>query len=288
MQEELFWLQKSKRDWVLFNDRNTAYFHQKNTHQTSLQQNRCNQTKDGRWLYDIEDIKQQATNFFSKLYTSEQEVYESYHVCGNFLPIDKYRMTILDNEIKDREIQQAIFSMSPLKVPGVDGLHAMFYQTQWHIVGESFCKVIKDVFRSQYIPAEINRILLVLIPKTENPISFKMYRPISLCTVAYKTITKIIVNRLQEILPDLIGPHQTSFVPGRHITENIIVAQEIIHSMRRKKGRQGFMAITVDLEKAYDKLSWNFIHDTLQELNLPIRLTNLIMACITTANMNIL
>ncbi|KAH9716124.1 reverse transcriptase domain-containing protein [Citrus sinensis] len=279
---------KSKRDWVLFGDRNTAYFHQKTL--TRRRYNRIDAVKaeDGRWLYDMEDIKQQATDFFSKLYTSEQGVYEPYHVCGNFPPIDEYRMTNLANEIEDGEIQQAIFSMSPLKVPGVDGLHAMFYQTQWHIVGESFCKVIKDVFRSQYIPAEINRILLVLIPKTENPISFKMYRPISLCTVAYKTITKIIVNRLQEILPDLIGPHQTSFVPGRHITENIIVAQEIIHSMRRKKGRQGFMAIKVDLEKAYDRLSWNFIHGTLQELNLPIGLTNLIMACITIAKMNIL
>ena len=115
-----------------------------------------------------------------------------------------------------------------------------------------------------------------------------MYRPISLYTVAYKTITKIIANRLQDILPDLIGPHQMSFVPGHHITENIIVAQEIIHSMRRKKGRQGFMAIKVDLEKAYDRLSWNFIHGTLQELNLPIVFINLIMACITTARMNIL
>ncbi|KAK9200020.1 hypothetical protein WN944_015215 [Citrus x changshan-huyou] len=148
-------------------------------------------------------------------------------------------------------------------------------------------EVIKDVFRSQYIPAEINRTLLVLIPKTEHLISFKMYRPISLCTVAYKTITKIITNRLQEILPDLIGPPQTSFVPGRHITENIIVAQEIIHSMRRKKGRKGFMAIKVDIEKAYGRLSWNFIHKTLQELNLPIGLINLIMACITTARMNV-
>ena len=128
---------------------------------------------------------------------------------------------------------------------------------------ESFCKVIKDVFRSQYILAEINRTLPVLIRKTKHLISFKMYRPITLCTVAYKTITKIITNRLQEILPDLIGPHQTSFVPGSHITENIIVTQEIIHSMRRKKGRKGFMAIKVDLEKAYDRLSWNFIRETL-------------------------
>ena len=193
MQEELFWLQKSKRDWVLFSDRNTAYFHQKTL--TRWRRNRIDVVKaeDGRWLYDIDDIKKQATNFFFNLYTSEQELYQ---VCGNFPPIVEYRLTNLDAEIEEKEIRQAVFSMSPLKALGVDGLHAIFYQTQWHIVGESFCKVIKDVFRSQYIPAEIDRTLLVPIPKTEHPISFKMYRLISLCTVAYKTITKIITNRL--------------------------------------------------------------------------------------------
>ena len=75
----------------------------------------------------------------------------------------------------------------------------------------------------------------------------------------YKTTIKIIANRLKTVLPDLVCPHQTSFVPGRHITKNIIIAQEIIHSMRRKTGTQGFMAIKVDLENAYDKLSWDFI-----------------------------
>ena len=58
--------------------------------------------------------------------------------------------------------------------------------------------------------------------------------------------------------------------------------------MRRKKERKGFMAIKVDLEKVYDRLSWNFIHKTLRELNLTIGLINLIMACITTARMNVL
>ena len=168
-------------------------------------------------------------------------------------------MESLATEIEEKEIRHAVFNISPLKAPGVSGLHAISYQTQWHIVGESFCKAIKEAFQTQSIPAEVNRTVLVLIPKTEQPISLRIYRPISLFTVTYKTIIKIIANRLQELLPDLIGPHQTSFVPGRHITENIIVAQEIIHSMRRKKRRKGFMAIKVDLEKAYDKLSWSFI-----------------------------
>lgn len=105
---------------------------------------------------------------------------------------------------------------------------------------ELFCKVINEAFRTQCILDEVNRTVLVLIPKMEHPNSFRMYRPISLYTVTYKIITKIIANRLQELLPDMIGPHQTSFVPDGHITENIIVAQEIIHSMRRKKRAQRF------------------------------------------------
>ena len=104
----------------------------------------------------------------------------------------------------------------------------------------------------------------------------------------YKTITKIIANRLKNVLPDLVGPHQTSFVLGRHITENIIIAQEIIHSMRQKTGKRGFMAIKVDLEKAYDRLSWDFIKETLAFVGLPTNFIRIIMECITSCSMQIL
>ena len=130
--------------------------------------------------------------------------------------------------------------------------------------------------------------LLALIPKIENPSSLKLYRPISICNVAYKTITKMIANRLHSILPHLVGPHQTSFVHGRHIIENIVIAQEVVHSMRKKTGATGFMAIKVDLEKAYDRLSWKFISDTLREARIPPDLIQVIMACITSATMRIL
>lgn len=105
------------------------------------------------------------------------------------------------------------------------------------------------------MPEIVNMTLLVLIPKINHPSSFKFYRLISLCTMTYKTVTKFIVNRLQHILLDLIGPHQTSFVLGRHVTENIIIAHEIIHSMKCQKGKKCWMTIKVDLEKAYDRLN---------------------------------
>ena len=287
-QEELLWFQKSRKDWISYGDRNTSFFHQKTI--TRGARNRINAIKNDRdiWLYGTNDIMSHAVSFFSTLYKSDQEPHRPYTVQGYFPSIDQNRMSILDSSIDNEEIRHALFQMRPFKAPGIDGFPAGFYQTQWQIVGDSFCSGIKDIFKAHNVPSEINKTLIVLIPKSEHPTSFKMYRPISLCTVFYKTVTKIIVNRLQAILPDLIGPHQTSFVPGRHITENIIIAQEVIHSMRRKMGKKGFMAIKVDLEKAYDRLSWNFIYETLTELALPIGLIQLIMECITSTRMNIL
>ena len=104
----------------------------------------------------------------------------------------------------------------------------------------------------------------------------------------YKTITKIIANRLKTFLPDLVGSHQTSFIPGRHITENIIIAQEVIHRLRWKTSKRGFMAIKVDLEKSYDRLSWDFIKETLDFVGFPTNFIRIIMECITSGSMQIL
>jgi len=90
-------------------------------------------------------------------------------------------------------------------------------------------------------------------------------RPIGLCNVAYKVTTKCLVNRLKPILGKLVSPTQSSFVPGRQISDNRIIVQEVLHSMRRKQGKMGYMAIKIDLEKAYDRLRWPFIRETLQE-----------------------
>lgn len=124
----------------------------------------------------------------------------------------------------DMKIRKVIFRIKPLKALGVDGLHAIFYQPQWSIVGYSLCQFVKEIFHHGSIPSEINRTLLVLILKTDNPVSLIMYHPISLCTTFYKTITKIIANTLQSILLDLVRPQQTGFFLSQHIIENIVVA----------------------------------------------------------------
>lgn len=107
---------------------------------------------------------------------------------------------------------------------------------------------------------------MVLIPKVDNPDKINQFRPISVCNVIYKVITKIIANRLKPLLDGLISPTQCSFVPGRHSADNIIIAQEIIHTRANKKGKKGFVALKIDLEKAYDRLNWDFLDNTIKEI----------------------
>lgn len=145
--------------------------------------------------------------------------------------------------------------MGALKAPGPNGLHAMFFHSQWDIIGNSVCKYIKDCFQDLTRIDAINLTDFVLIPKVDNSDSIRQFRPIALCNVIYKTITKVIANRLKPLLNNIVSPTQCSFIPGRHSYDNVIIAQEVIHSMANKKGKKGFMAIEVDLEKAYDPLS---------------------------------
>ena len=95
-------------------------------------------------------------------------------------------------------------------------------------------------------------------------------------------------HRLKQVLSDLISPVQSSFVLGRQITDNVMVMQEILHSMRRKTAAKGWMAIKLDWEKAYDRLRWEFIHDTRTNIKLPNYLIEVTMNYVSSWSLNIL
>ena len=106
--------------------------------------------------------------------------------------------------------------------------------------------------------------------------------------MVYKMVTKIIVARLKPLLDKLVSLVQTTFVLGRKGVDNVIIVQEIIHTIGRKKGNVGNMAIKVDLEKAYDKLKWSFIRETLLKANIHRDLVCLIMSCVSTTSTSVL
>ena len=92
------------------------------------------------------------------------------------------------------------------------------------------------------MPIEVNSYFIVLIPKSQNPTSFNHYRPIGLCNVVYKVISKLLVFRLMKILHKLISPTQATFILGRWIVENHIVVQEMLYGFKTRKIKFGLMA----------------------------------------------
>ena len=89
------------------------------------------------------------------------------------------------------------------------------------------------------MPPQLNLTHIALIPKVKNPTCVIEFQPISLCNVLYKLIAMVLANRLKKILPDIISPIQSVFIPGRLITDNILAAYETLHTMHtRLRGKR--------------------------------------------------
>ena len=113
--------------------------------------------------------------------------------------------------------------------------------------------VVLDFLNDGVMLPDLNHINILLIPKMKNLEKMSKFRPISLCNVMYKVISKVLANRLKQVLPDIISPTQSAFISCRLITDNVIVAYEALHSRHaRKKGKIGSLALRLDVSKAYD------------------------------------
>jgi hypothetical protein len=187
-----------------------------------------------------------------------------------------------------QEIKATIFDMNSQKAPGPDGLPALFYKRYWNIVGPTVIAVVQNFFNSGKLLSELNNTLIVLIPKNKNPSSINHYRPIGLCNVVYKTISKLLVSRILPLLDKLISPCQSAFTPGRWIAENQLIVHEILHSFKKSKAKGGFITVKIDLQKAYDQVNWNFFRAVLVNFGFQDTFVNWIMECVTTTTLSVL
>lgn len=148
------------------------------------------------------------------------------------------------------------------KAPGPDGFIVDFFQQCWDLVKEEVWAVMEESRRTWRVLKAFNSTFLTLIPKEQGADSPGMFRPISLCNVILKIITKVQANRLKPSLSGLISPEQTSFTEGRQILDGIILTHEMIHSL--KQAKTPGMLLKVDLAKAYDKVNQRFLKEVLQ------------------------
>ena len=291
--EEISWSEKARKEWDLKGDRNTKYYQA--VCRNRRRHNKIIQIKNEEdvWIFDQAQIEQCFCNYFHKLYAdTPQYNIEEIQLQLNCLQIpsltDQQR-NALDQPMEDAEILQAIHQLGPLKAPGPDGIPAAFYQKFWPIVQQDVLHMVKAFFHSGFLLKSLNHTFITLIPIVPTPERVTQFRPISLCNVSYKIISKILVNRLKPLMDGLITPFQNAFVQGRQITDNIILAHEIFEYLKKKgKGKWEFAALKVDMNKAYNRISWPFLTAVLKTMGFSDRWITWVSQCVQTISYSIL
>uniref|UniRef100_A0A8R7U305 Reverse transcriptase domain-containing protein n=1 Tax=Triticum urartu TaxID=4572 RepID=A0A8R7U305_TRIUA len=160
-----------------------------------------------------------STSFFRELYKKEVGV-NPHELLELFAAkVTQDMNETLTKPFSATKISDALFQIGPLKAPGPDGFPARFYQRNWAVLKDYVTRGVLDFFERGVLPEGTNDTVIVLIPKGKNPQTLKDYRPISLCNVIYKVVSKCLVNRLRPMLDEIISKTQSAFISGRLITD---------------------------------------------------------------------
>jgi len=147
--------------------------------------------------------------------TKEQQM----HICQDFTNLD---------------IKEAIFSIPNNKSPATDGFNSGFNKNTWQNIVSLVCSTVREFFTNGIMPSYISNTKLIVLPKVPHPYNALEFRPIYFCNVIYKTISKLICNRIKEVLPSLNDQSQGAFVKGRELLHNVLNCRDLARGYQRK------------------------------------------------------
>ncbi|KAE8662818.1 hypothetical protein F3Y22_tig00113124pilonHSYRG00138 [Hibiscus syriacus] len=278
--------QKAKVHWMRDGDKNTKIFQSIVAFKNKRDTLRILVDDNGNRLETYEDMSKEVVSLFSKLLgTSDPMVKDTDPALLNNLlnfSMPAEASSNLVKEVTEEEIKNAIFCQGNDKAPGPDGFTPYFFKISWAIVGNDVMSAIKFFFSNAFIHPAFNSTIIALVPKIPNPSVVKDFRLISCCSVIYKAITKILVNKMNAYLPQIITMNQTAFIRGRNIIDNSLLAQEMVKGYGRKVISPR-CSMKIDLHKAFDSLHWGFILSILQALQFPNIFIDWIEICFTQA-----
>ncbi|XP_060195031.1 uncharacterized protein LOC132624242 [Lycium barbarum] len=206
--EENFWRQKAGMDYFSEGDKNTRFFHSLLKGRRKRIQIKRIQAAAGNWLEDADRVVGEAVNFFHKQFTHEK-VSEDSPILNHILELIREEDNLLLAEQPTMgEVQKAVFELNGDSTCGPDGFSGICYQKCWEVIKADVFSVVKTFFDGQTLPKSITHTNLVLLPKKNVVESFSYMRPISLSNFVNKVISRVVHDRLDNLLTRVISPNQ--------------------------------------------------------------------------------
>lgn len=288
-EEEIYWWQKSKDKWLHRGDKNSRFFH--NSVKAARGRNTIDKLTNAAGVEVFTEAAkgEVALEYFSGLFKSSNPAPLTTWF-GDMQPRVTDQMNVeLMRPVSAKEIKEAMFSINPSKAPGPDGMSAIFFQKFWTTIEAQVVREVKRFFLYGILPKEWNYTHLCLIPKIPEPKTISDLRPVSLCSVVYKIVSKIMVKRLQPWMPEIISPTQSAFVSERLMTDNTTIAHELIHSLGESRSEASqYMMVKTDMSKAYNRVEWGYLRSLLVALGFDSKWVQLVMKCVSTVTYSVL
>ncbi|XP_024196088.1 uncharacterized protein LOC112199282 [Rosa chinensis] len=290
-EEHEYWKQRSKLTWLAEGDRNTKFFHRKASNRRA--KNRLTGLFDnhGVWQSTEKGLEAMVIDYFSSMFSAgDVDLSHMFSVVDLVQPkVTPEMNSMLCSPYTDVEIRVALFQMYPTESPGPDGMPPLFFQQYWDTISTDVVAAVQSFLHSGQLLASINYTHVCLIPKVKNPTYMSELRPIALCNVIHKICSKMLANRLKSILSQIISPFQSAFVPGRLITDNTLIANEVSHFIHNNRlSNDGVMSLKLDMSKAYDRMEWVFLETVLIRLGFDESWIHVIMQCVKTVRYSFL
>ncbi|XP_062099754.1 uncharacterized protein LOC133805589 [Humulus lupulus] len=276
-----FLRQRSKINWLQQGDENTAFFH-------AYLKKRKVENRIATFVTDqgmINDKFSEVVDHFLNHFRGYMGSRSTNTMSLNSECMEKGAKLSLEQELvvlnpfSNKEIKRVLFSIPDDKSPGPDGYGSGFFKTMWPVLGAEFCSAILDFFNSGNMPSEFHATMISLIPKKDSPSRAIDYRPIACCSTVYKCIAKLMCLRLAEVLPSLVNQNQGAFIKGRSLAHNVMILQDLLKNYQRKIVSPR-CTIKIDISKAYDTVSWDFLEALLTAFNFPGKFVQRVMSCV--------
>ncbi|KAG0454519.1 hypothetical protein HPP92_023811 [Vanilla planifolia] len=258
--EEDFWKQKAGLRWIKEGDANTSFFHasvKMKRHSLGIQKLK---NPDGSWSVGDEELAGLLTNHFQNLFRDNGYCSSDAEgiLCHSPISVSENQNDDLLRPADELELRRVLSTMHESSAPGPDGYSVKFFKKFWTLLAQDMVDAANDFLIGTTIPKALGAAWICLIPKTTAATAPADYRPITLCNVNCKILTKLLSSRLSTLLPSIISVEQSAFIKGRNITDNILMVEEMLSRLNKRR-KFSNVILKLDFKAAFDKLGWSFL-----------------------------